>query len=122
MAKVLVIDDNESFEKYVVPYLEAKGFSVFVEKTGKSGLESFKSNVPDIVVLDLGLPDVDGAEVYSKIKDVDPDVPVGVLSGYGEREKELLSLGVEAFFEKPVMAPELEKWINDVLLKKKGNN
>jgi DNA-binding response OmpR family regulator len=115
MAKVLVIDDNESFEKYVVPYLAAKGFDVFIEKNGKKGIESFRENVPDIVVLDLGLPDMDGAEVYAKLKEIGPDVPIGILSGYGEREKELLSMGAEVFFEKPVMASELEKWINEVV-------
>ena len=118
MAKVLVIDDNESFEKYVLPYLEAKGFEVFVEKTGSKGIESAQKNSPDIIVLDLGLPDMDGAEVYAKINDIAPDIPIGVLSGYGEREKELLSMGAEAFFEKPVMAPELEKWINEVVAKR----
>ncbi len=115
MIKVLVIDDNESFGKYVVPYLEAKGFKVFMEKTGKKGIESFRENSPDIVVLDLGLPDIDGTEVFLRVKDIDPDVPIGVLSGYGEREKELLALGAETFFEKPVMVPDIEKWINEVV-------
>ena len=117
MIRVLLVDDNESFEKYIMPYLKAKGFEVVLEKTGIKSIETFKNNNPDIVVLDLGLPDMDGAEVYLQMKDFNSDIPVGILSGYGEREKELLSMGVKAFFEKPVMAPEIEEWINEVLKK-----
>ncbi|MCK5450639.1 MAG: response regulator [Candidatus Omnitrophica bacterium] len=117
MVKVLLIEDSESFKKYIVPYLKAKGFGVVLTSTGEDGVKMFNADKYDAVILDLGLPDIDGAEVYLKLKEIDPDVPVGILSGYGGRERELLLLGVKAFFEKPIMVPELEKWINGIVTK-----
>ncbi len=117
MLKVLLIEDSGTFKKYIIPYLKAKGFDAVLAHTGEEGVNFFNADKYDVVILDLGLPDMDGAEVYGKLRDINPDVPVGVLSGYGGRERELLLMGAKAFFEKPIMAPELEKWINEIATK-----
>jgi len=118
MIKVLLIDDSESFKKYIIPYLKAKGFDAVLANKGEDGIKHFKADKYDVVILDLGLPDIDGVEVYTQLKDINPDVPVGILSGYGSRERELLLMGAKSFFEKPIMAPELEKWITEIITKK----
>jgi len=72
---------------------------------------------PDVVLLDLGLPDIDGAEVLTRIQEIGQDIPVGIISGYEERKNEILALGAKIFFQKPVLLDEVETWIKAAVKK-----
>jgi len=118
MIKLLIIDDEKSMEELVKPFFERQGFNVFYADLGNKGLEIFKKENPDVVLLDLGLPDIDGEEVLVKMKALNKNAKVAILTGFGAEEikDKVLPLGPDAFFTKPCKFPEIleqiKQWYN----------
>lgn len=118
LVKLLIIDDEQLMYEAGKVYFEGKGYRVFYTNSGKAGIEIFKVEKPDVVILDLCLGDIDGKEVLIELKKIDNRVKVVVLTGFsGEDIKDTLStLGVDAFFTKPcrfpLVAEEIGKWFN----------
>jgi len=107
MIKILIVDDEDMMREAAKPYFERKGYQVFYAGTGKDGLEVFKKEAPDITLLDLGLPDIDGKEVFIKMRELNRSSRIIVLTGFGEDEinKEIRLLGPDAYFTKPCKLP-----------------
>ncbi len=107
-AHVLVIDDEPGIERAVRTILDRNGFQVEVAETGEQALESFRRRRPDVILLDLGLPDMDGLDVLKEIRQV-ANTPVVVLSVRGrERDKvAALDLGADDYLTKPFGVEEL---------------
>ncbi|EUJ33948.1 putative two components response regulator KdpE [Listeria floridensis FSL S10-1187] len=105
---VLVIEDETGISRFIQAVLEASGYKVISSSTGKEGLSIAASHAPDIVLLDLGLPDVDGLDVLKSLR-VWSSVPVIVVSArLHEREKvEALDLGADDYMTKPFGTSEL---------------
>lgn len=101
--KILVIDDDPSFSTVVSQFLENQGFSVLVCHDGTSALQEVQEKKPDLIVLDLGLPDVYGGELLKKIKKMDPDSSVIVVTGFGGEQVavEMMRRGAVDFISKP---------------------
>lgn len=120
MAKILLIDDEKQTAEYMKRPLEKRGYAVIIACTGKEGLELFPRENPDAVLLDLGLPDIDGREVLKEIKSKAPQIKVIVLSGYKDpgTKKELTQLGADYFLGKPVIPPELYELLKKILDKR----
>src|SRR5271163_837635 len=78
-ARILVIDDEPQIHRFLGPALEAAGYAVERAETATEGLRLAASRAPDLVLLDLGLPDLDGQEVLARLRGFSP-VPVVVLS------------------------------------------
>ncbi|MDE3064158.1 MAG: response regulator transcription factor [Acidobacteriota bacterium] len=116
MATVLVIDDDPSLLKALRLGLQAGGHDVSTATTGEAGLSQVALTSPDVVVLDLGLPDIDGLTICERIRDWS-DVPIIVLSATGaERAKvSALDIGADDYVTKPFSMPELEARIRAVL-------
>jgi two-component system KDP operon response regulator KdpE len=109
MTKVLVIDDDPSLVKALRIGLTARGDEVTTAQTGGEGITQVALVHPDLVILDLGLPDMDGLDVCRRIREFS-DAPVIVLSAYGDerRKVEALDGGADDFITKPFGMAELE--------------
>src|ERR1700761_4140616 len=109
MTKVLVVDDDPSLLKALRIGLTARGDEVVLAQTGVEAVTQVALARPDLVILDLGLPDVDGIEVTRRIREFST-VPILVLSAYGDerRKVEVLDAGADDFVTKPFGMAELE--------------
>jgi two-component system KDP operon response regulator KdpE len=106
--RILVIDDEPQIHRFLAPALEAAGFEAERAETGAAGLKAIAGRPPDAVVLDLGLPDMDGKEALAKARAF-YDGPILILSARDrEIEKiEALDLGADDYVEKPFGVGEL---------------
>ena len=102
MAKILVIDDEPSIRDLLDTLLSRKGYDVILTDSGQKGLEVFRRARPDVVVLDLKMPGMDGLTVLQQVRSLNPKQPVIVLTGAGtpETEQQVRALGVTEFVEK----------------------
>jgi two-component system KDP operon response regulator KdpE len=109
VTKVLVVDDDPSLLKALRIGLTARGDDVVTAPTGNEAIAQVALTHPDLVILDLGLPDLDGLEVCRRIREFS-DVPVVVLSAFGDerRKVEALDGGADDFITKPFGMAELE--------------
>lgn len=117
--KVAVIEDNETNIKLIRYQLESEGFDVHIENTGAAGLKMIKKQKPDIIILDIGLPDIDGFEVCRELrnKKATESYPIIMLTARGEdhHKVEGLRLGADDYITKPYNKEELILRINNVL-------
>jgi two-component system, OmpR family, KDP operon response regulator KdpE len=106
--KVLLVDDEPSILATLGPMLRARGYEVLTAMTGRDAVQAVEGGVPDVIVLDLGLPDIDGVEVCRIVRDTH-NVPIVVLSARGtERDKvRALDLGADDYVTKPFGTEEL---------------
>ena len=102
MAKVLVIDDEQGIRSLLDMLLSRKGYGVVLADGGRKGLELFRRERPDVIVLDLNRPEMDGVAVLQQVRSLNPDQPVINLTGAGtpEKEQRVHALGVSEFVEK----------------------
>lgn len=102
MAKILVIDDEQGIRHLLDTLLRRKGYDVVLADGGQKGLELFRRERPDVVVLDLKMPEMDGLTVLRQIHSLDPKKPVIILTGARtpEVEQQVRALGVSEFVEK----------------------
>ncbi len=109
MTKVLVVDDDPSLLKALRIGLTARGDDVLIAHSGAEAINQVALAGPDLVILDLGLPDIDGLEVCRRLREFS-NVPIVVLSAYGDerRKVEALDSGADDFVTKPFGMAELE--------------
>lgn len=113
---MLVIDDDKALQRALRVALGAKGHEVFLALTGEEGLAALALRSPDLVVLDLGLPDIDGLELCHHIRGFS-DVPVIVLSATDLEDRKVAALdgGANDYVTKPFGMAELEARIRTAL-------
>ena len=116
MARVLVVDDDRALLRALRLALSSKGHQVTVVGTGEEGLSKIAVDSPEVVVLDLGLPDVDGLEVCRRVRQWS-EVPIIVLSAIGLEDKKVAALdnGADDYVTKPFGMAELEARIRTAL-------
>ncbi len=105
---ILIIDDEKSIRKFIKVSLTAQGYLVYEASTGEEGMSQLLSKKPDIIVLDLGLPDVDGTDFIVQLREWS-DIPIIVLS-VREREADkikALDSGADDYLTKPFSIGEL---------------
>jgi two-component system KDP operon response regulator KdpE len=107
-ARVLVVEDEPAILRALRTNLTGNGFQVETARTGAAAMEAFRHHQPDLILLDLGLPDMDGAEVIRDVRGVSA-TPIIVLSVRGaERDKvAALDLGADDYLTKPFGVQEL---------------
>jgi len=113
VAKVLVIDDDEMHLMLMGNILENAGYSVSSTADGPQGIMMFKEHPPNLVLLDLGLPSMNGIEVLREIRTADPKSKVIVVTGYGSIESAEVALryGAWDYVEKPI---EVENFLEKI--------
>ncbi len=116
MSRVLVVDDDPSLRKALRIGLEARGYSVVAANSGSDGIAQVALASPDLVVLDLGLGDIDGIEVCREIRSWS-EVPIIVLSAAGTEERKVAAfdLGADDYVTKPFSMAELEARLRTAL-------
>jgi two-component system, NtrC family, sensor kinase len=104
MTKILLVDDEESIRNMMRMTLELDGYQVLVAENGPTALKIFRETSPDVVLLDVRLPGMDGIEVLSRIKAIDADAEVVIITGHGDMDMAVEALRKEAsnFLAKPV--------------------
>jgi len=109
--KVLIIEDDPDISSLIAQYLTSEGYAVGVASSGIAGLEQLKRNLPDLLILDLLLPDVDGLEVCKRLRG-DPDsaaLHILMLTARGEESDKIVGLtsGADDYVTKPFSPHEL---------------
>jgi len=104
MPKVLFIDDDEGIRKVFSILLRKEGYQVFTAKNGEEGLKIFKQEIPPIVIADVKMPGINGIEVLKRIKEINPEAEVIIITGHGDMNSaiEALKLDASDFLPKPV--------------------
>jgi two-component system, OmpR family, KDP operon response regulator KdpE len=107
-ARILLVDDELSIQKSLEPLLRSRGYDVDVVGKGADALNTCEARPPDLLVLDLGLPDIEGVEVCRRIRE-DSRVPIIVLSARGSDADKVaaLDLGADDYVTKPFSPEEL---------------
>jgi two-component system, OmpR family, KDP operon response regulator KdpE len=106
--RILVVDDEPNILAATVPLLRARGYDVFTAMNGRAALEAVDRDAPDLVILDLGLPDMDGVVVCSQIRE-SSNLPIVVLSARGAEGDKVRALdaGADDYVTKPFGSEEL---------------
>ena len=107
-ADILVIEDDKTIQNFIRITLKTKGYRCDLADDGLTGISCFYANNPDLILLDLGLPDLDGMEVLDQIRQKS-DVPVIVVSARGMEQEKVgaLDAGADDYITKPFNAGEL---------------
>ncbi len=120
--KIMLVDDEEDFVKTLAERLSVKQVAgkADVALSGEDALASLQDEVPDVMVLDLRMPGIDGLEVLKNVKQHYPDVQVVILTGHGsDRDREEAErLGAFDYLEKPVNIDTLVSTIRKALSEK----
>ena len=119
--RILVVEDDPTVSEVVARYLAKEGFGVEVVADGKLGLERALSEPPDLLVLDIMLPGIDGLEVCRRIRERMP-VPIVMLTALGEETDRVmgLDLGADDYITKPFSPRELTARVKSVLRRAGG--
>lgn len=114
--RILVVDDEPQIHRFIGPALTAAGHTPLRAERGEAALRQVAVAVPDLVLLDLGLPDIDGQEVLKKLREFS-DVPVIILSARDREDEKIKALdsGADDFVEKPFALGELMARIRTAL-------
>jgi DNA-binding NtrC family response regulator len=102
--KLLLVDDEENFVKTLAERLEIRGLKPEVVLSGEEALEFMGKDIPDVVVLDLRMPGIDGMEVLRRVKKSKPNVQIIILTGHGtdKDKEEATRIGAFEYHKKPV--------------------
>jgi DNA-binding NtrC family response regulator len=102
--KVLFVDDEEDFVRTMAERMEMRDLGGEIALSGQQALEMLENDVPDVMVLDLRMPGVDGMEVLRRVKQTLPQVEVIIMTGHGsdQDEEEARRLGAFDYLRKPV--------------------
>lgn len=106
--KILLIEDDKSVQLLLTRIFEKQQYMIKIAGDGKTGIFEVQNFLPDLIILDLGLPDMDGLEVINKVKQLS-DIPILVLSARADSNEKVscLDLGAEDYVTKPFDADEL---------------
>jgi DNA-binding NtrC family response regulator len=119
--RVLVVDDAEGIRTYLANLLELKGYDVDTAEDGRRALALIEGGAaPDVIILDVMMPGIDGVETLRRIREIDPDVPVVMLSVVGKASTivEAMHIGAADYLNKPFEEAELEATLQKVLEKR----
>ncbi|MFC2085033.1 response regulator [Bacteroidota bacterium] len=118
--KILLVDDEKEFVETISDRIRMRDHDSEVALDGESALKKIDEDIPDVVVLDLKMPGIDGMEVLRRIRKAYPNVQVIMLTGHGSEkdEKEAKKLGAFEYLQKPVDIETLMKKIKKAYKKK----
>jgi len=114
--RIVAIDDEVEFVDVIKNYFELRGYDIAIAIRGTKGIELVKEKKPDVVLIDLKMPGIDGDEVLSLLKSMSPSPKVIFVTAYddgGKTKARLLKMGAYAYFDKPISSlRELEEMVN----------
>ncbi|MEM7801750.1 MAG: response regulator transcription factor [Chloroflexota bacterium] len=115
-AKILIIEDERSIQTVIRTYLENASYTVYCADDGLEGLELFREQNPDLVILDLNLPNIDGLKIASQMRD-ESDVYILMLTARSEEDDRIagLKIGADDYMTKPFSPRELVARVEAIL-------
>ncbi|MCL4259577.1 MAG: response regulator, partial [Anaerolineales bacterium] len=122
--RILVVDDEERMVRFIRMNLEHDGFQVTEAFNGKQALQKMRDTTPDLILLDVMMPDIDGFETLETIRESGNTVPVIMLTAKGEEDDRVrgLELGADDYVTKPFNPRELVSRIKAVLRRTEGTS
>lgn len=114
---ILVVDDDAMNREVMEAFLEIEGYEVILASNGAQGLNKFRENPPDLIILDVRLPDMLGYDVCKQIKATHPHIPIMIVTGFeadDERENGIAA-GADAFLSRPFGGDILIEYVNKLL-------
>ena len=108
--RILVVEDENSLRQVIEFQLSEAGYEVAMADDGARGYESFTGRLPDLVITDLAMPEMDGLELTRRVKAISPETPVIVITAFGEVQTAVaaMKLGAEDYLTKPLDWDELQ--------------
>jgi DNA-binding response OmpR family regulator len=121
MERVLIVEDDPPLRLAMTKALKAAGYDVTTAKAGDEGLEAALANPPDVVLLDVMLPGMNGYEVLAELRKHDPELPIVMITAKGEEADKVrgLSLGADEYVVKPVGLAELQARVGAALRRRR---
>ncbi|RPE11429.1 response regulator [Paenibacillus polymyxa] len=115
--KVLIVDDQNGIRILLMQVFGSEGYETFQAANGKIALEIVEKEPPDLVLLDMKIPGMDGLEILKHLKSMNPDIKVIMMTAYGELDmiKEATELGALMHFTKPFDIDEMRIAVNKQL-------
>ncbi|CAG5082429.1 Stage 0 sporulation protein F, Response regulator receiver protein [Thermobacillus xylanilyticus] len=112
--KVLIVDDQNGIRMLLMEVFSGEGYRTFQASNGKLALEIVKDESPDLVLLDMKIPGMDGLEILKRVKEINRDIKVIMMTAYGELDmiKEATELGALMHFTKPFDIDEMRMVVN----------
>lgn len=123
-SKILIVDDQFAIRMLLMEIFQKEGYQTFEAANGLEALELAQRERPDLVLLDMKIPGMDGLDILRKLKEGDPSVQVIMMTAYGELDivKEAKRMGAKAHFTKPFDIDELKslvsQWLRPVIFEK----
>ena len=119
MVKILIVDDEVFARDAMAKIITRKGFEVIVASTGEECIKLFKTDNPQVIFLDIILPDLDGDNVYTYLKEIKKDVAVYFITGSGFvfTKENAIKAGASGYLQKPIELPELFKVLDEIKIK-----
>ncbi|WP_281278949.1 response regulator [Paenibacillus kobensis] len=122
--KVLIVDDQNGIRVLLMEVFSSEGYATFQASNGKLALEIVRNERPDLVLLDMKIPGMDGLEILRHVKTIDADIKVIMMTAYGELDiiKEATDLGALMHFTKPFDIDEMRLAVNSELRGDQSNS
>ena len=107
---ILIVDDDEVIQETLLDVLKKRGYDIFLAGSGKVALETIKKNIIDLVLLDMRLPDVDGLDVLKRVKELDSEILVIMMTAYSDIQTAVAAMksGAYHYINKPFELDELK--------------
>ena len=117
--KVLLVEDEKNLATLLKNAIGDNFYSFLIANNGNEGIDKFKTFSPDLVITDIMMPDLTGLEMAEKLKDINPDIPIIILSAHSDTDKLLnaIDLGIIKYFIKPFDPDELLDYIDSITFK-----
>lgn len=113
--RILVVDDEANIRYALDRWFAMSGFDVDTAEDGAVAVEKCRASRYDVITMDLVMPKMDGPSAIGAIRELDPDVPILVLSGFPDRAADAPALGATKILAKPLMLSELEQEVRALL-------
>lgn len=120
LSRILVVDDEESIREFFQIMLKREGYEVFTASNGREGFDFLKKNPVDLIISDIQMPEMSGLELLSKVKELDPEMVVLMITAFGSTEiaVEAMKRGAYDYVQKPFKIDEVKIVIRQALEKR----
>ncbi|WAA09642.1 response regulator [Fervidibacillus albus] len=115
--KILIVDDQFGIRMLLTELFQKEGYETFQASNGIKAIENVKNVRPNLVLLDIKIPGMDGIDILKELKEIDRNIKVIMMTAYGEMDmiQEAMELGAVAYFTKPFDIVELKKTVKSIL-------